>query len=648
MHMSTDIGGTFTDFVVLENGALRTFKLPSTPEDPSLAVKRGLERYKKTTPDILSHGTTVATNAVLERKGARCALITTKGFSDMLEIARQTRPSLYDFTQTRPEPYVERELCLEVDERVSAAGDIIKPLDEDELERLEMKLKERDVEAVAVSLLFSFLRPEHEKRLREKLKRWPLSTSSEILPEFREYERTCTTVLDAYVKPIVSLYLSKIEQAFQKQFFIMQSNGGVTTSRAAGERPVNILLSGPAGGVAAARYVGELTGEKNLISFDMGGTSADISLVCDSRPKWTSEGEIAGVPVRVPMLDITTIGAGGGSIAWLDSGGALRVGPKSAGASPGPVCYGKGGEDVTVTDCSLLAGHLGEEGLLGGEMALTAKPAGKIAARMAGELGLGQEEFISGVFRVVSSNMILATRITLAKSGLDPRDFALVAFGGAGTMHACALARELGIEKVLVPVLPGAFSAYGILVSDLRLSYSRGVLSPLNGAEQAIEEGFGELRLQAEEDLKRQNIDFSKVLLLPSLDVRYRGQSYEINIELEGDLREAFHEKHRRVYGYAVPSEPLELVNIRLFAVHPREKHVPDIMGNGSGSPRSERKVLFDEGRIPAPIYSRSNLPAGFEGEGPAIVEEHTATTVVPPGVRFRVDGYGIIHMEVA
>ena len=316
MHMSTDIGGTFTDFVVLKDGRLKTFKLPSTPANPSLAVRQGLDRMEGKRPDILSHGTTVATNAVLERKGARCALIT---------IARQTRPSLYDFTQTRQKPYVERELCLEVDERVSAQGDIIRALEEDELESLKMKLKDRNVEAVAVSLLFSFLRPEHEKKIKEKLKKWPLSISSEVLPEFREYERTSTTVLDAYVKPVISTYISQLEKDFGGNFFIMQSNGGVTTSNVAKKRPINILLSGPAGGVIATKYIGDITGKRDLISFDMGGTSADISIIMNGRSKWTSEGAIAGVPVRVPMLDIITIGAGGGSIVWLDSGGALRV-----------------------------------------------------------------------------------------------------------------------------------------------------------------------------------------------------------------------------------------------------------------------------------------------------------------------------------
>lgn len=648
MHMSTDIGGTFTDFVMLKDGVLSTFKVPSTPDNPSLAVRSGLKRFQEIKPDILSHGTTVATNAVLERKGARCALITTKGFRDILEIARQTRPSLYDFTQTRPKPYVERELCFEVDERVSAKGEILMAIDDDELANLEVKLQENNVEAVAVSLLFSFLRPEHEKTIKKKLENWPLSISSEVLPEFREYERTSTTVLDAYVKPVISTYLSQLERDFEGKFFIMQSNGGVTTSNSAVARPINILLSGPAGGVAATKYLGDLTGNNDLISFDMGGTSADISIVTNGQPKWTSEGAIAGIPVRVPMLDITTIGAGGGSIVWLDSGGALRVGPHSAGAQPGPVCYDSGGKDITVTDCNLVAGYLGKEGLLGGDMPLALQPARNRISELSRELGMGIEEVILGVQKVVNSNMVLAVRKTLAQSGLDSRDFALTAFGGCGPMHACALARELGIGKVIVPFMPGAFSAYGILVSDIRLNYSKGLLVPIEKAGKDITLGIEELKNMACMDLEKQGIDAEKAAFFPSLDIRYKGQSYEINCELTPTIDETFHKKHEQLYGYAVSGEPLELVNIRMFAVYSRNKPVPEMGIGGEGKPKKTRPVLFNEGLVTAEIFSRKDLAPGFSGEGPVIIEEHTATTVIPPEVAFEVNELGIIHMEVA
>jgi len=644
MHASTDIGGTFTDFVILEDDELKTYKLPSTPRNPSMAVKEGLKGAK---PSILSHGTTVATNAVLERKGAKCALITTKGFKDILTIARQKRPSLYDFSFLRPEPYVPRELCFEVDERISAEGEVLKDLHEEELEVLKENLEKTGVECLAVSLLFSFLRPEHEKRIAEKLNDWPISLSSEVLPEFREYERTSTTVFDAYVKPIVSSYISEIEHAFGGRFYIMQSNGGVSTSNVARERPINILLSGPAGGVAATHYLGQLLGIENLISFDMGGTSTDISLVINSQPIWTSEGEINGLPVRVPMLDINTIGAGGGSIVWLDEGGALRVGPKSAGAEPGPICYGKGGKDITVTDCNLLAGYLGEEGLLGGEMPLKKEQAKEKVDELAMELGMSLEETILGVQKVVSSNMIRAIRLSLAKRGLDPRDFVLCAYGGAGPMHACFLAKELGIRKVLVPFLPGAFSAYGILVSDIRSGYSRSLLSPLEGAEEKIKENMRDLRELAQDDLERQGIKSEEAIFLPSLDLRYKGQSYEINLNLEQDLSPAFHKKHEQLYGYAMPNEPLELVNVRLFVVHSREKPLPKVSPVGSEKSKGERNALFEDGPRQTKVFHRDDLNPEFKGQGPTIVEERTATTVIPPNVPFKVDNYGVIHVEV-
>ncbi len=629
--------------MILEDDELKTYKLPSTPRNPSMAVKEGLKGAK---PSILSHGTTVATNAVLERKGARCALITTKGFKDILTIARQKRPSLYDFSCLRPEPYVERELCFEVDERISAEGEVIKNIQEEELEVLKESLERAGVEVIAVSLLFSFLKPEHEKKIAKLLKDWPLSLSSEVLPEFREFERTSTTVFDAYVKPIVSSYISEIERAFGSRFYIMQSNGGVTTSNVARERPINILLSGPAGGVAATHYIGQLLGIDNLISFDMGGTSTDISLVINSQPVWTSEGDINGLPIRVPMLDINTIGAGGGSIVWLDEGGALRVGPKSAGAEPGPICYGKGGEDITVTDCNLLAGYLGDEGLLGGEMPLKKEPAKQKVDELAKNLGMSLQETILGVQKVVNSNMIRAVRLSLAKRGLDPRDFVLCAYGGAGPMHACSLAKEMGITKVLVPFLPGAFSAYGILVSDIRSSYSRSLLTSLEGAEENIEKNMRDLRKLAQADLERQGIKIEDASFLPSLDLRYKGQSYEINVDLEQDLSQAFNKKHEQLYGYAMPEEPLELVNVRLFVVHRREKPLPKVEDKGNNNPKGKRTVLFERGEVETDIFRRDDLSPGFKGQGPAIIEEKTSTTIVP-NFPFKVDRYGVIHVEV-
>jgi N-methylhydantoinase A len=644
MDVSTDIGGTFTDFVILEDGRLKTFKVPSTPQNPALSVKQGLEELK---PSILSHGTTVATNAVLERKGAKVALITTKGFKDILRIGRQSRPSLYDFSVVRPEPYVSDDLCFEVDERISAEGEVLKKLNENELIVIQDRMEQDQVEAVAVSFLFSFLKPEHEMRIAKTLTELPVSISSSVLPEFREYERTSTTVFDAYVKPTVARYISDIESTFGNRFYIMQSNGGVTTSNMACEKPVNILLSGPAGGVSACQSLGKMLGISNLISFDMGGTSADISLIVNGEPQWTSQGSIGGLPVRVPMLDINTIGAGGGSIVWIDSGGALRVGPESAGAEPGPICYGKGGKDITVTDCNLLAGYLGEGGLLGGKMQLQKEPVEKKVHELSEKLGMTINDTILGVQKVVNSNMISAIRLTLANYGLDPRDFTLVAFGGAGPMHACALARDLGMKKILVPFLPGAYSAYGILVSDIRLSLSKSVLKYLEDAQNEIEIGSEDLNDQAIDQLKKQGISEKDADFLYSLDLRYKGQSYDINVNLGKDLIGSFNKKHKGLYGYSIPSEPLELVNIRLNVISQRKKIAPEPKKKGNNEPKENRNMLFDEGEISGNVFIRDNLNSDFSGSGPAVIEEETATTVIPPKVHFKTDSFGVIHLEV-
>jgi N-methylhydantoinase A len=644
MHLSTDIGGTFTDFVIFEKGELRTFKLPSTPKNPALSVKQGLEMVR---PTILSHGTTVATNAVLERKGAKVALIITKGFKDILKIGRQNRPSLYDFTKTRPEPYVPQELCFQVDERVSANGEVLKNLNEKDLKEIQEGMKENEVEAVAVSLLFSFLKPEHERRIAEVLSNWPVSISSEVLPEFREYERTSTCVFDAYVKPTVSRYISDIEDYFGDKFYVMQSNGGVATSNVAKKRPVNILLSGPAGGVSATQSLGELIGFSNLISFDMGGTSADISIVEEDEPVWTSEGEIAGLPVRVPMIDITTIGAGGGSIVWVDSGGALRVGPQSAGAEPGPICYGKGGDDITVTDCNLLAGYLGEEGLLGRKMPLSKKPVIEKVTELSRQLDLTFNETVAGVLKIVNSNMISAIRLILAKYGLDPRDFALVAFGGAGPMHASSLAKELGMKYVIIPFLPGAYSAYGILVSDIRSDLSKSILRPLDESRDEIHGAFAELNQRAIHDLNEQGISEKVTKFIYSLDLRYKGQSYEINVAYGENLVESFNEKHKLLYGYSIPSEQIELVNVRLHSIYQRMKNIPHQERRGDNKPHEKRLMMFEDGFVEGEVFFRKDLNPGFEGMGPAVIEEETATTVIPPDIIFSMDHYRVIYMEV-
>lgn len=657
MLISTDIGGTFTDFVIFEGGAIRTFKVPSTPQKPEIAIENGLMGLARAAS--FSHGTTLATNAVLERKGARTGLITTKGFADLLKIGRQQRSHLYKFESTRPEPVVDT--YFEVSERVSSKGVVIKSPAEEEVQAVAKRIKAMDIDSVAICFLFSFLNPVNERIVRDCIVNEGLSVScsSEVLPEFREYERTSTTVLDAYLKRAVGRYLVSMGALLAKsgveQFYVMQSNGGVVKADVMKSKPVNMLLSGPAGGVAAAKSLSTLVGMDNLITFDMGGTSADVSTIVNGNLSWTSEGSINGLPIGMPMVDIVTVGAGGGSIAWLDEGGALRVGPESAGAVPGPICYGLGGTAVTVTDCDLLCGYINPNYFVGGEIALDAAKAKRSVENFANEIGLSYEGTILGVWKIVNANMIKAVRLASVEKGLDVRDFSLIAFGGAGPVHAAALAQELSIPKVIVPFASGVFSAYGILVSDVQLDYSRTHLLSVNGAEEeaeaVVKETISGFEEEARKELAEQDIDFEGATLLPSVDMRYVGQSYEISVSFETltDAQKRFHEFHNRLYGYAMPSENTEIVNIRLRVIAPREKPEPPKAGvEAEGKPVEYRGVLFEGGREHVPVYRREDLPAYFEHVGAAIIEARDSTIVVPPGMSFSVDGYGNIAVQVA
>ncbi len=652
MHISTDTGGTFTDFVIFDRERIETFKVPSTPEKPELAIQKGLERLG--TASHFSHGTTIATNAVLERKGARIGLITTKGFADILKIGRQKRSHLYKFDSTRPKPLVD--IYFEISERVSSKGEVIMSPAKEEIRAVVERIKALDIDSVAICFLFSFLNPENEKIVRDsvlKLKNGiSVSCSSEVLPEFREYERMSTTVLDAYLKRIAEGYITNMEEILAKkcvaQFFVMQSSGGVVKAGVMKKKPVNMLLSGPAGGVAASKFLSELIGIDNLITFDMGGTSADVSTVVNGNLSWTSESSIDGLPIKMPVVDIVTVGAGGGSIAWLDEGGALRVGPESAGASPGPICYGLGGKNVTVTDCDLLCGFINPNYFLGGEMVLDAENAKRGVEKFANEIGMSYEDTILGVGRVVNSNMNKAIRVVSVEKGLDVRDFSLIAFGGAGPVHAAALAKELGIPKVIVPYASGVFSAYGIMVSDVQLDYGRTKILRLKGAEVEAEEFVKEtlenFAVEAKKELVEQDIDFEGSMLLHSLDMRYVGQSYEINVSFKGleDARKNFHASHSRLYGYSMPAEDVEIVNIRLRVIASRAKPKPPKTSvEAEGKPVEYREVLFEEGREKTPVFRREDLPAYFEHEGAAIIEAKDSTAVVLPDMRFSVDVYG-------
>ncbi len=637
MLVGVDVGGTFTDFVGED---LRIDKVPSTPRNPGAAVLAGLRALRGT---AMAHGTTVATNAVLEGRGARTALVTTEGFEDVLAIGRQHRPSLYDFRVTRPDPLVPAERRFGLPERVASDGTILRAPDPEALAAIAAQMRASGAESVAVCLLFSFLKPEHERLVRDAVADLPVSLSSEVLPEFREFERTSTTVLDAYVKPLVDRYLADLEASLGAPFLVMRSSGGVVRSPAVRARPLDLLLSGPVGGVAAARVVADLVGERNVITFDMGGTSADVSVIADGQVAWTTEATLAGHPIASPVVDITSVGAGGGSVAWFDAGGALRVGPRSAGAQPGPMCYGRGGTEFTVADADLLGGSL-PAALLGGTMPLQVHAAKRGAKALIPHFGT-YDAAIVAVQSVVRANMGSAVRLALSKRGLDPRDFALLAFGGAGAMHAAYLARDIGIPRILVPFLPGAFSAYGILVSDLRLDFGRTHVTPLADAGPVVEDILAEFSDRARRAFEKQGFR-EEPLLAPSVDLRYVGQSYEVNVAVGGDLPAEFLRRHEAIYGYAARDEPIEVVTVRLTATIPRPHPVPPVEPHGEPV-KGTRNVVFPEGRETATAYARAALPVGFEADGPAVVEEDHATTVVPPGTRFRVDRHGVLAVEV-
>jgi N-methylhydantoinase A len=668
MFIGTDVGGTFTDFVYFDGKEMNTFKVFSTPRNPEKAVEYGLDLIRSEISldefenIILSHASTVATNTILERKGVKTALITTAGFRDVIEIARQNRPRLYDLYSVRPKPLIPRNLRFEVKERIDKNGKVIRDLKEDEVREIVEKLKKEGVESVAVIFLFSFLYPDHEKKVKEILRKEldiEVSISTEVLPEIREYERGSTTVLDAYIKPIVKNYLSSLEMILKplgiKDLYVMQSSGGVVKAKSVRQRPVYTILSGPAGGVAASKFLGDLFGEKNLLTFDMGGTSTDVSSIVDGVLSWTSEGSIVGYPIKVPMIEISTIGAGGGSIAWIDEGGALRVGPRSAGSDPGPICYGKGGKDITVTDSNLLLGYLHEDLFLMGKMRLERDLALKEADKFAKKISMDLESLLLGIWSVANSNMVRALRVISVEKGYDPADFKLVSYGGAGPMHAGVLAKELGVPEVIVPNYPGVFSAFGLLVSDIKLDYSRSVLLEADSrAKEKIDWTLSEFYTQGEKDLQEQGVEVKRAIFISSLDMRYKGQSYEINVPYSGNLQEVieeFYKIHDLRYGYSVRGEAVEIVNLRLTVLSPRYSLPYSRPQKGNGEEWGREEAVFeidgDVERIETPLYLRDNLYSGFKEIGPCVIFDPGSTIVVYPDMKCRVDKYGNLRIEV-
>ena len=662
-----DVGGTFTDFVWLVDGVLHVHKEATTPEDQSRAVVAGLAELGVSEGATVVHGTTVATNALLERRGARTALLTTEGFADVLVIGRQNRPHLYRLSQERPPPLVPDALRFEVPERLDAQGHVLQPLDEAAVRRIAGRLEEEAVESLAVVFLFAYQNAEHERRaaqlIQEHLPDLPISTSSAVLPEYREYERTSTTTINAYVRPVVARYLNRLEETLgRRPVRVMQSNGGAIGLAQASEEAARLVLSGPAGGVVGAMAVARQAMEPDvprLLTFDMGGTSSDVALCPGEIPR-TSEGAFMDLPLRLPTTEIHTVGAGGGSIARVDAGGVLRVGPESAGAAPGPVCYGRGGTQPTVTDANLVLGRLDPHHFLGGSATLGLEAAREALARLGDELHLSSEEAALGVIRVANATMERALRRVSVERGHDPRDYTLVPFGGAGPMHACELAQSLGVRRVLVPPAPGVLSALGLLMADVVYDSSRTVLR----SAAALQEDLSELRSAAEaltnqvrEVLRREDVEAPDLQVL--LDLRYVGQSYELEIPLDSPVTaerleaavQAFHRLHEQRYGHRMAAEPVEVVTLRVRGrapgVHPDLPQDPPADTDVRVAMVGERRVYFDK-PVQAVCYDRDRLRHGHRFNGPAIAYQYDTTLVIPPGWDARVDAWRNVWVERA
>jgi N-methylhydantoinase A len=683
LRIGIDIGGTFTDFVVFNpsDGRLETFKILSTPHDPAQAVLSGLARIVPHLDSELDasqsiqiiHGSTVATNALLERKGARSALITTRGFADVLQIGRQNRPELYDFSADPPAPLVPHKLRFEVDERVASNGEVLQALDPDQAEALIPKLRAAKVESVAVCLLFSFLHPEHESAIAAVLRQagFMVSCSSEVLPEYREYERASTTAVNAYVSPVLDGYLSHLEEGLPRRtpLRVMQSNGGVISIEEARRNGVRCILSGPAGGVVGAQYVGSLStsnppdpraerenqsqdsgsADIRLITFDMGGTSTDVSLI-DGAPQITTESLVGGCPIRIPILDIHTIGAGGGSIAVLDPGGALRVGPQSAGADPGPACYGIG-DLPTVTDANLVLGRLSAEHFLGGEMPLDVGRSQRVLARLGEGMGLNPQQAALGVIEVANAHMERALRVISVERGHDPRRFTLLSFGGAGGLHAADLARQLGIGSVLVPPLASTLSAFGMLAADVVKDYTQTVMLAGDTPSAEIASRLAPLVERGLQEVLAEGIPQSGVRLERLLDVRYRGQSYELTLPFSDDVPTDFHALHRKTYGYDRQEAPLDIVNLRLRAIGHVKPPVLAVAQSGGSDPApaliEHRPVVFPTGTLHLPLYRGERLSPGNQIPGPALVVRADTTILIGLEDYAHIDPYGNLLLKI-
>jgi N-methylhydantoinase A len=679
-HLGVDTGGTFTDFVVfnVESGDRVSFKVPSVPRDPAMAVANGLaqlERRFGIAPAAIERfvfGTTVATNAILERKGAATALLATQGTRDVLEIQRQWRQRLFDLYLQKPDYLVPRRHRIDVRERVSAQGEVLVSLTDAEIDRISRRVTKLPVEALAICFLFSFLNPEHERRLRDGIKkRAPklhVSISSDICPEFREFERACTTVINSYVMPKVHALIAKLGRVIadadcRASFRVMQSNGGLMNAEKTASHPVHTLLSGPAGGVVSASALAVAAGYPNVITMDMGGTSLDVCLVDGGRTKLFSQGSLGGLPIKVPQIDIHTLGAGGGTIAGV-FGGALKVGPKSAGADPGPASYGRGGTEPTSTDAALTLGYIDPAYFLGGEMSLDPDAARTtIRRKIAEPLDLTEEDAAYAIVHVQVVNIVGGIRVVSVEKGVDPREFALLPFGGAGGLYAGLIAEEMGIKKIVVPAELSVLSALGLLMANVKYTDVATRILPVEGADpKLLNRTFEDLAERVKADMASERLPAESVAFERSCDMRYVGQAFEVNVPLENGrkldapglaaLMERFHQEHRRLYGQSAEKEPVEFVNFRVTALG----HAPKIPIKEIGTaatdppkPKGERRAYFgkERGWQRCPIFERARLGPGVTTRGPAMIEDVGASIVIYPGHTMSVDRFGNLIIDL-
>ena len=648
MLLGVDTGGTFTDFVLFDGQSLRLHKRLSTPQAPEQAILLGIQEMGLDPTELsIIHGSTVATNAALEGKGVRTAFISNRGHGDMLTIGRQARRELYNLQPAAITPPVPPELCLETGGRISANGQLLDPLTDTDLQKLQQQLQQLKPAAVAINLLFSFIDDAAEKAIEAIIPAGIfVSRSSAILPEYKEYERGISTWLNAWVGPLVEHYLQRLRNALPATpIAVMQSSGGTIAADQAGRLAVHMLLSGPAGGLAGARYIGQLAKREQLLTFDMGGTSTDVALI-DGHLKLTNEGKIGPYPVAVPMVDMHTIGAGGGSIAYIDAGGLLQVGPESAGADPGPACYGRGGTQATVTDANLVLGRLRPDAFLGGKMTLDIDAANRAVDKLATQLQLSTEETAAGIIRLANEHMSQALRVISIQRGVDPKGFTLMPFGGAGGLHVCALANALGMDQALAPIQGGVLSAFGMLVAKRSRELSQTIAKPLNQLDSnVLEQQFQTLEQKAITALTNEGINPSQISQQRSLDLRYCGQSFSLNIPWQAleQCQQAFHQTHQQRYGHQL-QQPIELVNIRLHAHGPANPlSIPTLSNNGHTTNKQARLYGIDE---TVTIINREDLSAGQQINGPALITETVATTFIESGWQGQVDEYGNLLLK--